>query len=424
VAPAPGQHSRRGVLKASAAAAAGLATAPYVITSKALGDATTPPASDRIVMGGIGVGNMGSGDQNAFLARPDVQYVAVCDVRTKRREDGKARADAKYGNKDCAAYVDFRELLARDDIDAVHIATPDHWHAILTIAACRAGKDVYVQKPETLTLREGPLMITAARRYGRVVSGGSQRVREDYSRIVEPIWAGEIGDVKTMDIFMQGPMTSMPCYLPAEQVPPDLDWNLWLGPAPWQPYHPGRVTPGGTAGNSWRSYVDYSGGGLTDWGAHHFGGATFAADLREAQPEKVTWHPAAGELSAWASVTYPNGTEMHYNRPAPLQTEPPSVAHEHHIKVVGTGVPRAAKPVPGYRGQGGIYGDFIECVKTRERPFRDIEIAVNTMVPCHLIGIACRLERSLSWDRAAQRCTGDDEGNRLLDRARREPWRI
>ena len=132
---------------------------PYVITSKALGDAVTPPASDRIVMGGIGLGNMGSGDQQAFLARPDVQYVAVCDVRKKWRDESKARVDEKYGFTDCAALVDFREVLGRDDIDAVHIATPDHWHSIMTIAACRAGKDIYLQKPETLTLREGPLMI-------------------------------------------------------------------------------------------------------------------------------------------------------------------------------------------------------------------------------------------------------------------------
>ena len=187
--------TRREFLRAAATVGAA-AAAPYVITSKALGDATTPPASDRIVMGGIGIGNMGKGDQGAFLNRPDVQYVAVCDVRQKWREEGKARADAKYGNQDCAALIDFSELLSRDDIDAVHIATPDHWHAIMTIAACRSGKDVYLQKPETLTLHEGPLMIAAARRYGRVVSGGSQRVLGDYRGIVDPIWAGEIGNVK------------------------------------------------------------------------------------------------------------------------------------------------------------------------------------------------------------------------------------
>src|SRR5262249_55211497 len=150
-----------------------------VITSTALGNSERPAASDRIVMGGIGIGNMGQGDQGAFLGRKDVQYVAMSDVRDAVREKSKSKIDNHYNNSDCQTYNDFRELLARTDIDAVHIATPDHWHAIMVIEACRSGKDVYCQKPETFTLREGPLMISAARRYGRVVSGGSQRVLGD-----------------------------------------------------------------------------------------------------------------------------------------------------------------------------------------------------------------------------------------------------
>lgn len=413
--------TRRRFLGTAATATGAAVAAPYVITSKALGNATTPPASDRIVIGGIGIGNMGSGDQGAFLGRSDVQYVAVCDVRRNWRDDGKGRVDGKYGNKDCAAYVDFRELLARDDIDAVHIATPDHWHAIMTIAACRAGKDVYLQKPETLTLREGPLMIAAARRYGRVVSGGSQRVLEDYRDIVNPSWSGELGTLKAVDISVGGP--SMPCYLPAVATPPDIDWDLWLGPAPWEPYNPGRCDGNfGTGGGSWRSYVDYSGGSLTDWGAHHFGGAIFAADLRELQPASVAFHPASGGAGPYVSLTYPNGVAVHHNRPQPLRPERPSVAHGGDIQVHADGTPREGKPVPVYKGEGGIYGDFIDCVKTRAKPFRDIELAVNTMTGPHMIALAYRLERSLTWDRSAQRFTGDDEANRLLDRARREPW--
>jgi predicted dehydrogenase len=416
---------RREFLKTGGVAAAAAVAAPYVITSKALGDAVTPPASDRIVMGGIGVGNMGSGDQRAFLARPDVQYVAVCDVREQMRREGKGRTDAGYGNKDCTAYVDFRELLARPDIDAVHVGTPDHWHSIMTIMACQAGKDVYLQKPETLTLREGPLMIAAARRYGRVVSGGSQRVLSDYRGIVDPIWSGEIGHVTAIDISVGGP--SFPCFLPAQPTPPDIDWDLWLGPAPWEPYNAGRCDGNfGTAGNSWRSYVDYSGGSLTDWGAHHFGGAIFAADLRELQPTKVTFHPASpdGKAAAYVSLTYGNGTEIFHNRPAHLRP-PPSITHQAAIAIAGDGAARPAKPVPLYRnGEETIYGDFLECVKTRQRPFRDIELAVNTMTAPHMIAITYRLQRSLAWDRAAQTFVGDAEANRFLDRARREPWMI
>jgi predicted dehydrogenase len=410
--------TRRRFLKTAGTAAGAAITAPYVITSTALGNATTPPASDRIVMGGIGIGNMGSGDQNAFLGRSDVQYVAVCDVRKKWRDDGKGRVDGKYGNSDCAAYND-----GRDDIDAVHIATPDHWHAIMTIAACRSGKDVYLQKPETLTLREGPLMIAAARRYGRVVSGGSQRVLEDYKDIVHPCWAGEIGAIKSADISVGGP--SQLCFLPAQETPPDIDWELWLGPAPWEPYNSGRCDGNfGTTGNSWRSYLDYSGGSLTDWGAHHFGGTIFATDLRELQPAKVTYHPASsdGKEAVYVSVTYPNGVALHHNRPQQLRPQNPLVGGRGAIQIAGDGQPRAAKPVPVYKGSGGIYGDFIECVKTRERPFRDIELAVNTMTAPHMIGIAYRLQRSLNWDVATQQFIGDEEANRLCDRARREPW--
>ena len=138
-------------------------------------------------MAGIGIGNMGSGDQGAFLGRREVQYVAACDVRKKALDAARDRVNQKYNNKDCKAYGDFREVLARTDIDAVHVATPDHWHAIVVIEACRHGKDVYCQKPETRTLREGPLMVAAARRYGRVVSGGSQRVMDDYRADRQPV---------------------------------------------------------------------------------------------------------------------------------------------------------------------------------------------------------------------------------------------
>ncbi|MGH7138539.1 MAG: Gfo/Idh/MocA family protein, partial [Pirellulales bacterium] len=268
--------SRRNFLKAAGAAIA----VPYVIPSSALGNAERPAPSDRIVMGGIGIGNMGRGDQGAFLGRKDVQYVAACDVRDAHREQSKARIDQHYGNKDCQLYNDFRELLARSDLDAVHIATPDHWHAILVIEACRNGKDVYCQKPETLTLREGPLMIAAARRYGRVVSGGSQRVLEDYRKQVDPAWAGEYGTIKSINVSV-GPLPQL-CNLPGEEMSEKIDWDLWLGPAAWGPYNPKRCSGSFSInGESWRSFSDYSGGGMTDCGAHHFGGATFICDVRD-----------------------------------------------------------------------------------------------------------------------------------------------
>ena len=399
--------TRREFLKSASAAVA----APYVITSSALGDTERPPASERIVMGGIGIGNMGRGDHGNLMGRGDVQYVAVCDVRKNFREAAKGKTDGHYQNSDCAAYNDFRELLARDDIDAVHVATPDHWHAIMVIEACRNGKDVYCQKPETRTLREGPLMVEAARRYSRVVSGGSQRVLEDYKEVVNKCWGGELGTIKSINVNV-GPL-SQSCNLPAEPVPSDIDWDLWLGPAPWAPYNKARCDGNfGTSGGSWRSYIDYSGGGMTDWGAHHFGGATFAVDVRELQPEEVIYNDT-GE-GKYLTYRYPNGLLLHHNRP-----------NTGNLHVEGTPEEkRPAKPVPTYKGQGGIYGDFIHAVKTRERPFRDIELAVNTVMVSHLGIIAYTLQRSLKWDATKQEFPGDEEANRFLDRARREPWQL
>jgi predicted dehydrogenase len=403
------QHpSRRQFLQTAGAAGAALAV-PYFVPSSSLGNDERSAPSERIVMGGIGIGNMGNGDQDNFLKRKDVQYVAVCDVKTEKRDGAKGKVDKHYENKDCKDYVDFREVLSRPDIDAVHVATPDHWHALMVIEACRNGKDVYCQKPETRTLREGPLMIEAARRYGRVVSGGSQRVLEDYRKLVAECWGGEKGTIKSINVNV-GPLSQI-CNLPAETVPSDIDWELWLGPAPWAPYNPKRCDGNfGTSGGSWRSYVDYSGGGMTDWGAHHFGGATFACDVRELQPVEVEYKDEQGKK--FVTLHYPNGVLLHHNYPG-----------RDNLAVEGTpGETREPKPVPIYKGEGGIYGDFIACVKTREKPFRDIELAVNTVVVSHLATIAYTLQRSLKWDAAKQEFTGDEEANRLCDRARRQPW--
>ena len=402
--------TRRDFLKTT-----GLTTAaigfPTIIPSTALGNADTPPPSERIVMGGIGLGNQGGGDFVNFFNNKDVQYVAVCDVRKNIREERKARVDDHYKNKDCTAYNDFRELLAREDIDAVHIATPDHWHAQMVIEACRAGKDVYCQKPETRTLREGPLMVEAARRYDRVVSGGSQRVFEDYREIVRKCWSGELGPIKSINVNV-GPLPQA-CNLPPEPVPDTMDWEMWLGPAPWAPYNSKRCDGNfNTSGGSWRSYIDYSSGGLTDWGAHHFGGATYAVDVRELQPTDITFHNDGGKK--FLTFKYPNGILLTHNMPG-----------KGNLDVEGTpGQTRAAKEIPGYSAKGGIFADFINCVKTRQKPFRDIELAVNTAVISHLALIAYTVERSLKWDTAKQLFTGDDEANRFVDYARRSPWQL
>ncbi len=404
------QSTRRDFLKVTGSASAAIAF-PTIIPSSALGNATTPPPSERIVVGGIGLGNMGGGDMGAFLNNKSVQYVAVCDVRTGVRNGAKDRVDKHNNNKDCTAHTDFREMLAREDIDAVHIATPDHWHGIMVIEACRAGKDAFCQKPESRTLREGRLMVEAARRYGRVVSGGSQRVLEDYRALVRQCWGGELGPIKSINVNV-GPL-SQPCNLPPQDCPADMDWEMWLGPAPWAPYNSKRCDGNfSTSGNSWRSYIDYSGGGMTDWGAHHFGGATYVVDVRELQPAEVIYQNEGGK--PFLTFKYPNGMLLTHNMPG-----------KGNMQVEGTpGEKREAKTIPEYAAKGGISADFIECVKTRGKPFRDIEYAVNTVAVCHLGIIAYTLGRSLKWDAAKQVFIGDEEANRFLDRARREPWQL
>jgi Oxidoreductase family, C-terminal alpha/beta domain/Oxidoreductase family, NAD-binding Rossmann fold len=362
-------------------------------------------------MAGIGIGNQGRGDMVSFLNNKNVQYVAVCDARKGTRDQSKDKVDEFNNNKDCKTYVDFRELLARTDIDAVHIATPDHWHAIQAIEACRSGKDVYCQKPECRTLREGQLMIDTVRRYGSVFSGGSQRVLEDYREVVNKCWGGEHGKIQSINVNV-GPLP-MACNLPEETCPEDIDWEMWLGPAPWAPYNSKRCNGSYSIdGNSWRSFNDYSSGGLTDWGAHHFGGATYAVDVRELQPAEITFHHEDGKK--FLTFTYPNGIKLTHNMPG-----------KGNMEVVGTpGKSGPAKTVPKYSVKGGIYADFLNCVKTRENPFRSVEFAINSAAVSHLALIAYSLERSLKWDAAKQEFPGDQEANRFLDRARREPWQL
>jgi hypothetical protein len=396
--------NRRSFLKVAAATVA----LPCIIPASALGkDGFTAP-SERIVMGGIGIGNQGGGDQGAFLGRNDVQYVAVCDVKQAVREGCKRRIDQHYGGTGCTVYRDFREILARPDLDAVHIATPDHWHAIIMIEACKRGKDVYCQKPESLTIREGRAMVQAARRFGRVVSGGSQRVMEDFRELVRRCWSGEIGEPREVFVNCGGP--SKPCNLPGEPVPAGLDWDMWLGPAPWAPYHRYRISGSyNIDGTSWRSWRDYSGGGMTDWGAHKFGGVMFAINRMEDGPVEVI--PPDGKEHKYLTYRYADGLLMYHS---------PGKGED----VVGNNQPVAPRAIPKYKGNGGIYGDFLHCVRTREKPFRDIERGHRTCTVCHLGNIAYQLNRPLKWDPVKEEFVGDDYANRFLDRARREPWTI
>ena len=402
--------SRRNFLKSSS----GVLAAPLIATT-ALGQDGKAAANERINVGCIGVGGRGRGNMHGFLKHNQVQVVAVCDVFGSKRNGAKNIVDKKYNSNDCDVYTDFRELLARDDIDAVSIASPDHWHAIMSIQACKSGKDVFCEKPLTLTIQEGRAMVEAARKHERVVSGGSQRVLGDYGRMAEAVRSGKAGEIKEVFVDIGGP--SRPCFYPEQNVPDDLDWELWLGPAPYAPYHPDRCAGGyGLGGKGWRTFFDYSGGMMTDWGGHKFGGALFALGLEKTGPVDVL---PPNKDRQYLTYVFDGGLKMYH---APGSGK--------NITFVGTeGTVPGVKPdkkidMPRYRGNGGIIGDFLHCVKTREKPFRDVEIAHRTATVCHLGNIAYQLDRPLKWDAAKEEFQNDFEANCWRDRPRRSPWAL
>lgn len=368
-----------------------------------------PPPSNRINMATIGCGGQGTGDMQGFMGFPEVRMVAVCDPVPAHRDRAKNIVDRRYGNTDCVAYNDFRDVLARNDVDAVLIGTPDHWHAIITIEACKAGKDVYCEKPESLTVREGRAMERAVRRYGRVFSGGSQRVLGDYGDWPRLIWNGALGEVREIFVDCGGPPGE--CYLAPQPVPQGLDWEMWLGPAPWRPFHTSLINGG------FRPFRDYSGGGMTDWGAHRFGAAMFAVGLHLTGPTEII--PPDGGETQRLTYRFANGLRMYHggtNNIIYRGTEG-ELPGRHRA-------PPNSVDMPTYRGSRGIFGDFLHCVRTRERPFRDIEIAHRAATVCHLGNLAYLLRRPLRWDPEREVIVGDDEANRLLDRPKREPWAL
>ena len=426
---APLRSTRRQFLRTMAGTAL---AAPLVIPASALGAAGRPPASERIVVAHIGMGWFGTVDLKTFLQSDEAQNVAVCDVDSTKASAAKELVDARYGNRDCKTYHDFREMLDRDDIDAVSIATPDHWHAIPTIEACRRGKDVHVEKPLSLTIREGRAMVEAARRYGRVVQTGSEARSQACCRFAcELVRNGRIGEVREVYASCGGP-SSMEI-LPAQPVPPDLDWEMWLGPAPWRPYNKAYHPV------SWRGYYDFSGGGLTDWGAHHFDLAQWALGMDASGPVQII--PPDGKEHKLLTFVYANGVRMYHvlgGKPdvemlsavtiigtkgrvglrygALDKTDPPSLMKE----VIGSSELHLHRCPPG----GHECGDFLTSVRNRSRPGADVEIGHRSICVSHLAHIAYRLRRPLRWDPVKEEFPGDEEANRQCARAMREPWRL
>ncbi len=422
---------RRSFLKAAVATLAAPAIAPA--TALGLGGRAAP--SERITVGFIGTGIMAKAYHlPELLKMPDVQALAVCDVDTTRREQAKRRVAEAYSKetsyKVCDAYIDFRELLARKDIDAVCIATPDHWHAIPIIEACKAGKDVYCEKPLTLTSAEAKRCIDAARKHKRVVQTGSQQRSSIFGQFryaCEIVRSGRLGKIKSVTVGVGGP--SQWCDLPEEAMEPGLDWNLWLGAAPMRPYH-SALSPRGMHNHfpNWRAYREYSGGGHTDMGAHHYDIAQWALGMDESGPVEIT-PPEDPKATGGVKYRYANGIEMTHGGPSGcffvgdrgtlhidrgiLKSEPESLAQE----------PIGKDELHLFESRGH-HRNWIDCIRSRERPVADVEAGARTVTIVHLGNLAYWNHRKLRWDPRAWTFLGDDEANKWLDNPRRDPWKL
>jgi len=420
--------TRRTFLKGTAAIAL-----PYAISASAIGANDRPAPSERIVMGAIGVGGQGTRhvgggiwvQGGGFVNKPQVQFVAVCDVNKRNRDNARNIVNKHYSNTDCAEYNDFRQLLAREDIDAVLVATPDHWHALPCIAAAKAGKDMYCEKPMTLTIEQARVVSDTMKRYGRIFQVGTQqRSWHEFRFACELVRNGYIGELKSITVNVGGP-PAWSCDAPGEPEPDWLDWNFWLGPAPWREYS-SKIAPGG-----WMAYRDYSGGEMTNWGAHMFDVAQWAMDADESGPVEII--PPDGKDYKVLTYKYANGTIMTRDK---ISKEVPGVlftgtkgkievSREHLIAEPESLLRQKLGPNEIRLYESKNHPDnFLECVRTRNRPASDAEVGCRSITVCHLGNIAYWLERPLKWNPAKEQFVNDPEADRMISRAMRAPWRL
>jgi len=423
--------SRRRFLQAAAAGA----VAPFILDSHIRAQERRGQGPNgRINIGFIGVGIMGRGHLQALLGSRDVQVVAVAEVHRGRRDDAVERVHRAYAAQrkagtytGCAAFNDFRDLLARRDIDAVLIATPDHWHAIPAILACRARKDIYCEKPLSLTIAESRAMVQAARDNNVVFQTGSQQRTEFngyFRKAVEYVRSGRIGRVRTVRIGVGGP--ARPCDLPSEDTPEGIDWNFWNGPSPARAFNH-ILCPTNVHNHfpAWRDYREYAGGGLADMGAHHFDIAQWALDKDTTGPTEI--HPPERGDTGLRFV-YADGVEMFHGGPVDCRFE----GTEGRIDVSRGGIssmPASILETPlGERdfhlpAVGNNHRqNWIDCIRSRRRPVADVEIGARSAQVCQLGNIGYRVRRMLRWDPARETFIDDMEANRLRSRDNRAPW--
>ncbi len=406
--------------------------APAIVPSSVFGE---DPPSERLTVGFIGCGKMAGGYHlSTLLRQSDVQALAVCEVDKTRREHAQRRVEGTYGGektyKGCQTTTDFREVIRRDDIDAVCIATPDHWHAIPIIEACKAGKDVYCEKPMTLTIAEAKACIDAVRKHGRVMQTGSQQrssVFGPFRKACELVRSGRLGKIKTVEVGVGGP--SKWCDLPEEEMEPGLDWNMWLGQAPERPYN-SVLSPRGIHNHfpAWRAYREYSGGGLTDMGAHHFDICQWGLGMDQSGPIEVI-PPDDPKAGRGAKLIYAGGIEVTHGGPGGCVftgTEGTLRIDRGHLSSTPESIvkePLGENEVHLYDSPGH-HRDWINCIRRRKRPVADVEIGARSVTCCHLLNLAYWNGRPLKWDPEKWEFPGDAEANAWRDRERRDPWQL
>lgn len=445
--PAMSHHNRttrRGFLLAAAVGAAGAAAFPHVVPASALGGEGAVAPSNRITLGLIGAGNINGQHRQAFLAEKDARLVTVCDPVAERRRDSCERINQACGTRVCEDYSDYRDVLARADIDAVCIGVPDHWHAILAIEAMWAGKDVYVEKPLTRTIAEGRAVVQAAATYGRVLQTGLQRRSMGaYRHACEMVRNGRIGRLTRVEvgILSINPGIVAGQGFPATPVPAGVDYDMWLGPACVAPFCPQRIARGNEA-CYWYYIDDYTAGFITGNGVHFVDIAQWGIGDSVAPVEVHTRSadiPRDGLVDtpiAWRTdVLYENGVTMSYSSEGnPHPDGIRFIGTEGWIHINGGGALTAnpAEVVKSVIGPGEIHlragpehhRDFLDCVRTRQSPSACAEVGHHATTTCNLAEISARVGRKVTWDAKVERFVADDEANRMLGRAMRSPWRI
>ena len=421
------QTTRRHFLKTTALALG----MPTIIPASALGKNGAVAPSNRIVMGAIGIGPRGREDLGAFLKQADVQFVAIADVQEERREIVRRMANKQYGNEDCTKTRDMFEVLGRDDIDAVLIATGDHWHALGIILASKAGKDVYCEKPCSMTIRESQELAEAVNRYGRVFQAGTQRRNVDNFRFAaELARSGKLGKIHTVHASILHLEESHE-WLPAETEPAIevVDWDRWLGPAPWRPYNKAYVQ------GRWRGYYDFHGGAaLPEWGAHTVDICQWAANADDTTPVEFE---AEGET---IHARYANGVKM-VMRLAGFNGEGKWVVpgtcpvrfegDEGWVEAADSGKLAVSSPTLLSGGAPAEMAgtdpskhvrNFLDCVKSRAKPAANADVTRRGHIVSHAASIGWRLGRKVNFDPSTETFINDVDANRMCSRARRSPW--